>query len=232
MAGLTSASAATYLVNKALITGSGNAPSINQIVPSPTRPGAQVVVYGTSFTAPGSSTVNRPQIAVGGALCPTTDSTPTPDHATIRLPAVVALGQVPVTLTTPAGLTTSPPTQLTVVADSMVIAMVGHINAKPNGIFTLYGQGFYDAESVDGSGNPISNNEPPADVFLTQQQVAGAQPQKCTVQPGATDNQMRVTIPGDILPAGAAATFFDVSAKRGDLPATLPPNGLAVQITP
>ena len=39
LAGLTSASAATYVVNKALVTGSGNPPSINQIVPSPARPG-------------------------------------------------------------------------------------------------------------------------------------------------------------------------------------------------
>jgi hypothetical protein len=230
LAGLTSASAATYIVNKAVITGSGNAPSINQIFPSPARPGAEVVAYGTNFTAPGSSADDRPRITVAGTFCPSLDAAPTADHATFRVPAIVPAGPAPIVLTSAAGQTTSQPTQLTIVNDSMTIAMLGRINAKPDGTVTLFGQGFYDAESIDASGVPISPNEHPADVFLTERgRPAGVGVHPCEVQPGATDTEMTVAIPDNIL-TGADSTIFDVSAKRGTLEASLPPDGLYVQI--
>ena len=103
------------------------------------------------------------------------------------------------------------------VADSVTISSLGRTNAKPGDPLTLYGRGFYAAESVDDSGVPISNTEQAADVSLTEKVAAGAAPASipCQVQPGSTDTQLKVLIPAGVL-AGVAADAppltFQVSA--------------------
>jgi hypothetical protein len=230
-AGLITASAVTYIVNKALETVRGNSPSIDQVIPSDARPGAEVVAYGNNFAPGRLSYVDRPVIIVGGNRCPTTDTPPTPDRATFRLPATIALGQFFVELTTPSGVMTSSPSQLTVVADSMTISMLGGRYARPGGSITLFGQGFYNAESVDSSGRPVSPNEKPAQVFLTEQgRPAGVGVHRCMVQPGATDTKMTVAIPPNIM-GDATSTVFDLLARRGNLEARLPEGGPYIHIT-
>lgn len=79
---LTGGSAATYVANKALV--SGNPPSLDRIAPTNCRPGGQFVAFGANFIAQGDT--EGPEAFVGGSTPLATDTKPPkPDQAVFRV---------------------------------------------------------------------------------------------------------------------------------------------------
>ncbi|MGO9030150.1 MAG: hypothetical protein ACLQOZ_16160 [Acidimicrobiales bacterium] len=213
LAGLTGASAATYVTNKALV--SGNPPAISRLSPSTTRPGGQVIALGANLIAQGDS--SHPTVFVNnGSAIGATDDPPSADQATFRLPVATPFGGASVVVHTPSGLETSPST-LQVVADALVVGHAAPTETMPNTTITLLGAGFYDATDVDADGNP-GDGAIPAVVTLTGR-TKHAEPHQCLNGRG-TDTQLTVTVPADILTRDEeAAGWFDVHVARGSLQA-------------
>ena len=226
LAGLTSASAATYVTNKVLVTGSGNTPSISDFAPSSARPGAQVTMYGSNFIAAGESDPPTVLVNGGGAIHPS-EQPPLPDKATFRLSPALTYGPATVTIMTPAGVDATSQA-LTIVQDSLVVAMAEPTTAGPNTSLDLYGSGFFDALDVDASGSPLAGTQP-AIVTLTARSP-DAQPHQCVPVAGhCSDSILRVTVPPDILTrSNEQPGWFDVFVQRGGLQAR--PN-IAIQIS-
>ena len=115
LAGLTGASAATYVGNKALITS--NAPTLDRAMPSKARRGQLITLYGSNLQLPGdtaipSVTIDTQQAEVGKAQ---------PDQVTARVPLGANIAAVGVDLVTPAGSDVSKDTLLTVINDTISI---------------------------------------------------------------------------------------------------------------
>ena len=188
LAGLTGASAATYVTNKALV--SGNPPAISRLSPSTTRPGGQVIALGANLISPrrqlASHRVRQQRIGNWGRR-----SAEQADQATFRLPVATPFGGASVVVHTPSGLETSPST-LQVVADTLVVGHAAPTETMPNTTITLLGAGFYDATDVDADGNP-GDGAIPAVVTLTGR-TKHAEPHQCLNGRG-TDTQLTVTVP-------------------------------------
>ena len=221
LAGLTSASAATYVANKALT--SPNPPAVARFVPAAVRPGGRVVAVGADFIAPGD--VTTPTVLVGGGPAPDdpvsqaspANNPPRADQLAFQVPPTTALGPTAVVLRTPAGIEATSD-GLEVVPDALTVSLADPVRVAPGGSFTLYGAGFYSAMDVDASGRPVVRGAQAAVVFLVRR-TPGASPVPCAA--AGTDGRLTVTVPGDLLgPAGPA--WFDLRVQRGGLPVVTP----------
>jgi hypothetical protein len=214
LAGLTGTSAATYVANKALV--SGNAPTIVRFAPSSIRPGGQVLAIGTNLIAQGDTTPPTVFIADGPPTL-ATDNPPRADQATFRVPSVLPFGNAVVAIQTPSGLEVTSDSPLQIVQDALVVVLTRQTDAIPNSQITLIGSGFYQASDVDVNGTP-GRGAVSASVSLTGR-TAGAPAHVCQSSQG-TDMHLTVTVPDDIL-ANEPAGLFDVSVARGGFEVTL-----------
>lgn len=221
LAALTGTSAATYVANKALV--SGNPPTISQLSPSATRPGGQVVVYGSNLVAAGDSTA--PTVAVNKGPTLPADGPPSAHHATFRVPAATPTGSATVTVRTPAGLVVTTDS-LRVNPDALVIAGVNTIQARPGTTLTFAGAGFYNADDVDYRGEVTNPEAIPASILLVAER-ADAPSHVCPLAPGHTnsDTTLKVGVPANILTVpGEEPGWFKVFGQRaifgqpGDVP--------------
>jgi hypothetical protein len=221
LAGLTGTSAATYLANKALL--SGNAPTITRFAPGSVRPGGQVVAIGTNLIAQGDT--NPPTIFINnGPATVATDNPPRPDQSTFRVPPITPFGSTTVAIQTPSGLQVSSDA-LQIAQDALLVVQARQTDAVPNGQVTLLGSGFYQASDLVANGTPLPGANP-ASVTLTGR-AAGAQAHPCP-NPQGTDSQLTVTVPSNIL-ANDPPGWFDIAVVRGGFRAT---PGFAVNIQP
>lgn len=108
LVGLTSASALTFVGNKATLR---NAPSITSIVPSSDRPDAVVKIRGRNFLPSGAPDATQDPsrgvaVVIGGFSAETVLIAD--NQVDVRIPQGTAIGEVEVQLTTAAGAKTSP----------------------------------------------------------------------------------------------------------------------------
>jgi hypothetical protein len=219
---LTGASAATYVTNKALI--SGNPPALTRVAPQSARQGAQVIAYGANFIAQGDT--KRPSVFVNGTQAETSGDAQQ-DQVTFRIPAASSLGPATVTIQTPSpsDLEATGSTQLTIVSDQLVITSVDSLYKHPSDPVTLFGTGIYNAGNVDAAGAPIAGTNPvPAQITLVD---ANGSLHPCHPVPdGNSDSKLTVT-----LPQGLEAGSYRVTGARGSLPASINPP-ISLRITP
>jgi len=224
---LTGASATTYVANKALV--SGNPPSFDRIAPASCRPGDAFTAYGSNFIAQGD--VNPPQAFWGTASLELAneDQQPYPsDTAEFRTPPDIPYGSAQVVLRTPAGVEVTSPVSLTIVPDELVISQANPTSVVENGIFVVYGDGFYSAIDVNANGTVQKNAQPPQ-VTLTDQ--AGGQSLDCSVQQGSTNTQLTVVTPRGALGDDKTARYFNLAVSRGSLQG-INPAMIAIKICP
>jgi len=212
LAGLTGASAATYVANKGLTTS--NPPSITRFTPDSVRPGGRVVALGANFIAAGDD--HAPTVVVGGSVAaadPVSDGQnkpPVADQVAFQVPAATPYGAVTVVVRTPSDLET-PSATLQVVKDSMTVSLADPTTATAGGTFALYGAGFYNALDVDAQGVPVGNGAVAATVSLARQDPAGTE---VPCEASGSDTVLRVTIPRTLVAHGDQG-WFDVKVARG-----------------
>lgn len=218
LATLTGASAATYVVNKALV--SGNQPTLTRVASQNARQGAQVIAYGTNLIAQGD--IKSPEVFVNGAQAETSGD-PQQDQVTFRIPAASPLGPSTVSIRTPAGLEVTGKTELTIVADQLVITRVDSLQKHPGDWATFFGAGIYNAGDVDAAGTPTARADSlPAQITLIA--ASGSQHPCHPVSPDNSDSKLTVA-----LPQGLSAGQYRVTGARGSLPAFInPPISLTV----
>ena len=223
---LTGGSAATYVANKALV--SGNPPSLDRIAPTNCRPGGQFLAFGANFIAPGDT--EGPKAFLGGStpLAPDT-KLPQPDQAAFRVPADAPYGPTGVTLRTPGGLEVTFATQLTVVQDEIVISQARPTSLAPGGALEVYGNGFYNAADVNADGTPTSTGAEPAIVKLVDR--PDSRETICGPVAGApnSDSYLKVQVPADILGGDNSSRWFDLKLERGTVSVNNSEN-IAIQI--
>lgn len=228
LASLTGVSAATYVANKATVTGN-NSPSIDQVVPLRARPGAEVVLYGKNLRAQGDPANAKVTVLVGPSMVEARPESPT--KVVFRLPENAAPDGVPVPITvlTNSGLVTPEGKTITVVPDEIKIVRVGASTVAEGGRLTLIGSGFIDASDVDASGTRIEGPQVDGNdrirVSLTPEQLADppAEPQLCQVAPGTEfDNKITVEVPVG-LGTQSPNRRFVLGAERGALRAVINP---------
>ena len=218
---LTGASAATYVANKALI--SGNPPALTRVAPQGARQDAQVIAYGANLIAQGDT--KRPTVFVNGTEAETSGDAQQ-DQVTFRIPAASSFGPAAVSIRTPSDLETTGSTQLTIIPDQLVITSVDSLYKHPSDPLTLFGAGIYNAGNIDAAGAPIAGTNPvPAQITLID---ANGSVHPCHPVPrGNSDSRLTVT-----LPQGLEAGSYRVTGERGSLPASInPPISLKITLS-
>ncbi len=211
LAGLTSASAATYVANKSLV--SGNKPTVSGLSPGTVRAGGEVAVRGANFLAQGDS--QPPSVFINsGAAIPATDKPPRADLATFRVPRATPISTVSITVVTPSLLKTDP-MNLAVIGDSVSVSAARPIEVQAGASLVVEGAGFYDPADVDSTGTAVEGAQPPATVAL-RSQVVGGPTRRCSLLSG-TDTRLEVTVPADVL-GGGGAQWFDLVVSRPGAP--------------
>lgn len=230
LAALTGTSAATYVANKALV--SGNTPTVDRLTPATTRAGGQVVALGANLIAQGETKPPKVFLNTGavfinnGVGVAVTDDPPRPDQATFRVPPGSPACTASVTIRTPSGLSANPST-LMIVPDSITASSLDKTDVPPHTNITLTGSGFFAASDVDSTGAPLvaADGRPvaqPATVSLVNQapngQEGSGQPRLCGFVSG-TDSQLTVTVPEDILTQpGETPGYFNFVLQRAGVP--------------
>ena len=134
LAGLTSASAATYVANKGLTTS--NAPSLDRFLPSSVRAGGRTVALGSNLVAPGSP--SAPTVILGSAQAPddaarnVKNTPPDPSSVAFEVPPGTPPGRVRVVVRSSPGAEASSDAlaasdALTVVRDALVVSAASPI---------------------------------------------------------------------------------------------------------
>jgi hypothetical protein len=253
LAGLTSASAATYIANKGLTTSNSNSPSIDRFLPASVRAGGRTAVLGSNLIAPGDSIA--PTIIIGSTATPddptseAANTPPSPDRIVFQVTPGTPVGRPRVVVRTPSDLEANsdqlPGTDaLNVVQDALVVSAASPTNAGGGSTFTLLGSGFYNAVDVDADGNPVGpaavldaqGNLPkaPTTISLIRQDPANpartiGNPTDCPYASG-TDGTLTVTVPGGLLQGlNVNSAWFNVIARRQGLPQVNP--NIAINIT-
>ncbi len=223
---LTGSSAATYVANKALV--SGNPPSLDRIAPTNCRPSGQFMAFGANFIAPGDT--EGPKVFLGGSTPLATDIKPLqPDQAAFRVPADAPHGPASITLRTPSGLEVTSSTQLTIIQDEIVISQARPTSLQPSGVLEVYGSGFYDAADVNTDGTPTRTGAEPATVKLVDR--PDSRETICELVAGApnSDSYLKVQVPAGILGGDNSSRWFDLNLQRGTVPVNNSEN-IAIQI--
>jgi len=234
LAGLTGASAATYVGNKALITS--NAPTLDRATPSKARRGQLITIYGSNLQLPGdtetpSATIDAQSAEVSAAE---------PDRVKARVPLGAHIAAAGVDVVTPAGNDVSKDGLLTVVDDSITVTGIDSGIKYPGDVMTVFGSGFFNAYNIDENGQPnldengqLISGVSGAQVILTQTSPpadpAQPQPQPHYLMPDAkahnNDSNLTIQIPDDF-PEGQ----WNISAGRDGL--VSPQNNLNVRVIP
>ena len=225
LAGLTGASAATYVGNKALITG--NAPILDRAVPSKARRGQLITLYGSNLQLPGDTAI--PSVTIDTQSAEVSGKPqPQPDRVTVRVPLGADVAAVDVDLITPAGSDVSKDTLLTVINDSITLLGID-VGVKHAGApMTVLGNGLFNAYNLDENGGP-RNGAVGAQVILTQAPLPAdpAQVKRFYCETDATahndDSNVTVQIPKNV-PEGE----WNISAERDGL--ISPQNNITVRI--
>ncbi len=223
LAVLTSASAATYVANKAVNTA--NAPSVSRIVPAKVRAGGSVVALGNNFVAQGDS--NTPLVYTN--LVQVTPEKFTADEITFRVPmSQPVVKGLDVVIRTPSNLEAKATGQLEIIPDEISVTTFDASAKHPGEALTLFGWGYYNALDLDATGKPIDHDRVPAAVHLLTG-AAGEAPIGCDPTGGSnTDSQLTVVVPADVLAAHSAGGFA-VVVERGGIRTTA---GQVLAITP
>jgi hypothetical protein len=211
LAGLTGASAATYVANKAAIS---NAPTIAQVIPAVVRIGQQVTAHGTNLHAAAASDA-KTTVTVNGFPATVESAEVQADHVTFTIPPPTA-GTYPndrpvgIAVTTVAGATAVKPDGVTVYEDQITIIGTHPKTVKRGDEFTIIGSGLFDAAELTSDGIPAKDAKGPT-ITLN----AGAV--KCSYPNGApcpSDNNshIAVTVPADTAPGN-----YNVTVERNGL---------------
>jgi len=236
LAGLTSASAATYVANKGLTTA--NSPSLDRFLPASVRAGGRTVALGSNLIAPGDS--SAPTVIIGSAAAPddpTCDSAntpPSPNRVAFQVMPGTPVGRVRVVVRTPSDLEANSDAlgggdALSVVADALAVSAASPTNAPGGGEFTLFGSGFYNAVDVDADGNPVGpagtkdadGTLPNAPTVVSLIKQDPSDPTKTVGSPipcpkaSGTDSALTVTVPEGLLAGGGAAWFNVIALRQG-----------------
>jgi hypothetical protein len=224
LAALTGTAAATYVANKALV--SGNPPVIDHLAPGTARVGACVTAFGTDLVVPG---VQEPKVFVNGGEAEVLKPLD-PTAVVFRVPEGTQERQVDVIVQSSPGVDTKPQ-PLTVVTDSISVTGLDDLYKTPGQILVLSGSGFFSAADLGANGRPMKGARP-AHVYLTAQkpkQSVDPASVECSLDStqSSADSRLYVVVPGNIFDVGEAG-WFSVSAARGAL--TCDPNK-AIRVT-
>src|SRR6516162_948580 len=209
LAGLTGASAAAYVANKATIS---NAPTISQVIPAVARIGQQVIAHGTNLHAAAADDAET-TVTVGGFQAAVEEADVQADHVVFTIPAPVAgtypsNGPVEVKVTTVAGATAVKPNGVEVLEDKIKLTGTHPTTVPAGHNFTIYGSGLLDAAELTPTGPAAGANGP------TVTLVSGASTVDCAYPKGepfssGNDSHITVTVPG-----GTAAGNYNVTVQR------------------
>lgn len=217
LAGLTGASAAAYVANKAAIS---NAPAISQVIPVVARIGQQVIAHGTNLHAAAADDA-KTTVTVGGFQATVVQEDVQADHVTFTIPPPIAGtyrsdGPVGVTVTTVAGATAVKPDGVTVLEDKITLTGIQPKNTPAGKEFTIFGSGLFDAAELTSTGVPVNNAKGPTVILV------GANDVECTYpsgQPSPSDNDSRITV---TVPGDTAEGDYNVTIQRNGLTAPGP----------
>jgi hypothetical protein len=199
LAGLTGASATTYVANKA-INQTKNPPTISMVTPPTVRGGSAVVVIGSNFVM--DSDTDNPSVFIAGIQADVVGD-PTATNIAVTVPREAGVGQLAVTVTTASGLSVGGAT-VTVDADAIQVSSTDSNQKRPGSTLVLNGEGFFAAGDLTYRLKPKDAQVKAASVTL---QPAASDPAAsgivCPPVTGtAANDQLSVTIPADT-PAAA-----------------------------
>jgi hypothetical protein len=214
---ITSASALTYVGNKAITSST---PSIARFTPGVVRAGQAITIAGANLMSTASGAGN-PIVTIGG-MPAALIGTPSPSSLQVRVPyglAAPAGGtQAPVTVVADSSGTSSADSELTVMPDAIQVTQITP-SAPPGGsTIVLHGSGFLSAQAI-----PPADPSVTADPAVVVIQDAGDGHELSRVSPDGpgpapTDTQLSVVLPTLFV---GASTQLLVSVDRGTL--TSPP---------
>jgi hypothetical protein len=217
LAGLTSASAATYLTNKAVVS---NAPSVSSVSPRQVRVGQAVRASGANLAPVGAGEA-KPTVTVGGFSADPQYVVPHDSYVEFRIPAPATGQNYPVNIEQQVVITTVG--NLVAVADNGVTVFTDNPNPQRHdpsvqlgAALSVSGTNMFSAidETVDGMALPTASS--PVTIKL-----AGGTPIACprTDPPTPTDSDTQVTV---VVPATAAANpAYTISLRGTDAPGAL-----------
>jgi hypothetical protein len=210
---ITSASALTYVGNKAITSST---PSIARFTPGVVRAGEAVTIAGANLMSTASDAGN-PIVTIGG-MPAAIIGTPSPSSLQVRVPyglsAPAGGTQAPVTVVADSSGTSSADSELTVMPDAIQVTQITP-SAPPGGsTIVLHGSGFLSAQSI-----PPADPSVTADPAVVVIQDAGDGHELSRVSPDGhgpapTDTQLSVVLP--TLFVGASTPLL-VSVGRGTL---------------
>jgi hypothetical protein len=217
LAGLTGASAAAYVANKAAIS---NAPTISQVIPSVARIGQQVIAHGTNLHAAAAADA-KTAVTVGGFQA-TVVGDAQADHVVFTIPAPTAgtypsKAPVEVKVTTVAGATAVKPDGVEVLEDKITLTGTHPTTVPAGQNFTIYGSGLLDAAELTPTGAPAASANGP-----TVTLVEGASTVNCAYpkgEPSSSGNDSHITV---TVPSGTAAGDYNLTIQRNGLTASGP----------
>ncbi len=218
LAGLTGASAAAYVANKAAIS---NAPTIAQVIPAVARIGQRVTAHGTNLHAAAAADA-KTTVTVNGFPATVEPTDVQADHVTFTIPPPTAGTypndrQVGLAVTTVAGATVVKPDGVTVHEDQITLTGTHPKTVKPGDKFTIIGSGLFDAAELTPAGTPVKDAKGP---IITLDAGAGAV--ECSYPNGApslSDNNSHIAV---TVPADTAAGNYNVTVQRNGLTAPGP----------
>ena len=217
LAGLTGASAAAYVANKAVTS---NAPTIDQVIPAAARIGQQAIAHGANLHAAAAADA-KTMVTVGGFQADVIQDDVQAGHVTFTIPNPVA-GTYPngrpvgVAVTTVAGTTAVKPDGITVLEDKITLTGIHPKTLPPDMNFEIFGSGLFDAAELTPAGVPIKDAKGP---MVT---LSGATVVKCSYSQGkssSSNNDSRITV---TVPTGTAAGNYNVTVQRNGLTAPGP----------
>jgi hypothetical protein len=218
LAGLTGASAAAYVANKAAIS---NAPAITQVIPAVARIGQQVTAQGTNLHAAAAADA-KTTVSVGGFPATAEPADVQADHVTFTIPSPTA-GTYPsdrpvgVTVTTVAGATAVKPDGVKVLEDKITLTGTHPKTVQQGKDFSVFGSGLFDAAELTSTGAHAEKAKGPVITL-----VGGGSTVACSYpsgEPSSSDNDSRITV---TVPAGTAPGDYDVTVQRNGLTARGP----------
>jgi len=194
--GLTSASAATYVLNKGL---QSNVPAVRSVVPGVVRPDDRLLVSGTNLFPPGEGdTWHERAVKVGGVPAEVLVRDRTAGTLTVRAPSAgMATTASAVTVVTAAGLETEP---RPVVLELDLVVLGGHLAALPKDT----GGGTLDLLTAG-----LSNDTDLSSVTL----LVDGQPAGPVERTGPSG--LHVVLSAQVLPPGARAKDMTVLLRQG-----------------
>ena len=211
---LTGASAAAYVANKAVTTGT---PQITRVDPSLARAGQTVTLLGSNLVATGADTQDRLPTVTVNDITAAVVGAPSASAVTVRVPVATPAsptGQsASVLLVSDAGGMARAQATLVVAADEIVLSQLAPTTAAPGSAITLSGRGFLAPQALPPA-DDVSVDIP---LVVISTAASSATPGRELARVSATEaTDTRLTFSMPAVSAGPASRLT-VTIVRGSL---------------